>query len=176
MSVRYWVVGALALALAGPAEAGAAFREAGTFGIGGTTTLGALGLSGKYFMSEQRALQFRGTAGFTRIGEVSYGGGSFGVDYLLQKPLLQRESRYDVAWNIGAGVTGSRYGSSSLEDDAFENFNALSVAGLAGLEFGFANVPVDVVAECRSTLYLSGAGFWGLALVNTGFHVRYYFL
>lgn len=132
----------------------------GPFGLGLSGGTQVNGLSGKYYMGGT-ALQ--GTVGIQGLG--NDGGDHIGLtlDYLLEQPDLASTDPVNIAWNFGVG------GALGLGD----NYLGLGVAGIAGLEFNFNPVPIDVVLEYRPTLAVIPD--IDLDLVGFSSHIRWYF-
>jgi len=154
------VLAILALAVSSPAFAGASHRTGGSTGVGlgGGTTGG--GISVKHFLSDKTAVQ--GVAGIADLGGE---GLQLSADYLLEQPVFGSADVVDVAWNVGAGAG---IGLSSSGDDL-----GLGVSGVAGLEFAFVPVPLDLVLEYRPTLALVPGV--GLELIDFTGHLRWFF-
>jgi hypothetical protein len=147
-------------------------RSPGRFGLGiGSGTL-ANGLSAKYFASKQHAFQFH-------LGP--YGGGGFknrwahvdglglGADYLFEMPSIARVGKaFELGWNLGVGLgLGFRE-----RDDELDGF-ALAAAFVAGLEFNFIPVPLDLVLEWRPSILV--VPDVGVDLVDFTAQLRFYF-
>ncbi len=141
-----------ALSASAPVQAAS---PAGPFGIGVGGGLGVSGLSGKYYMGST-ALQ-------GMVGTYAGDGLGVGVDYLLEMPNLTSSEPVDIAWNIGAGGSVG-----TISDTSF-----VAVSGVAGLEFNFNPVPIDLVLEYRPGVALV-PGF-AMDLVNFSGHLRFYF-
>lgn len=146
---------------AGPARAGATHRSAGHTGVGlgGGTTSG--GISVKHFISDSSAVQ--GVVG----GWGGWGNSGLGLsaDYLYEMPPIAETTDLTVGWNLGPGVGVGLY--------APTDSVGLAVNGVAGIEFAFGPVPLDLVLEYRPTLYLvPGVGF---DFINFTGHLRYFF-
>ncbi len=139
------------------AFADAPIRQGGNFGIGLGNGTSATGLSAKYFLSGSQALQ--GTLG------VHLGGDYLGVgaDYLWEMPEFVQSSPANLGWNLGAGA-GLGLGSGIYFGASF----------IAGLEFNFNPVPIDLVLEYRPTVNIISGGDL-IDLVDFSGHVRFYF-
>jgi len=169
------LLGALALALTLTGTAAAEpVRSPGRFGLGiGSATL-SNGLSAKYFLSKQHALQFN-------LGE--FGGGGFdnrwsrfdgiglGVDYLFEMPDIVRAGQaFDLAWNIGVGA-GLGFDDDDGKDDHWHT--GFAVAFIVGLELNFIPAPFDIVIEWRPGLLL--VPDVDFDPVDFTAHIRFYF-
>lgn len=132
-------------------------REAGNFGIGLGGGLGPVGISAKYFMGDQHAIQ-------GMVGTYARGGGlGLGADYLFEGPAIVTGEVAELGWNVGAGP----------QLYLFANTLGLAATGVAGLEVNFQPVPIDVVIEYRPGILIIPVV--GADLVNFSGHVRYYF-
>ncbi|MCC6623261.1 MAG: hypothetical protein IT385_18525 [Deltaproteobacteria bacterium] len=152
------LVGALALVtLIGSSVAAEPIRTPGRFGLGiGSGTL-SNGLSAKYFMSKQDALQFHlgefGGGGFEHRWRRFDDGIGLGVDYLFEMPDIARAGRaFDLAWNVGGGI-GLGFDDDDRDDRDDWDFG-LAVAFVLGLEFNFIPIPIDIVIEWRPGVLL----------------------
>lgn len=121
-------------------------------GLGGG--FGVSGISGKYYTGST-ALQ--GMVGAYR-GE----GLGVGLDYLLEMPDIAAAGPVNIAWNLGVGRTVR------VNDNL-----GVGVSGVAGLEFNFVPVPIDLVLEYRPGLHVIPD--IDLDLVNFSGHLRFYF-
>ncbi len=128
----------LALVLVCPASHAQPPRGGAKFGVGVGGGLGVSGLSGKLWLSDQNALQ--GVVGAWGVGRGDGRGEGLGVsiDYLWEMPVLATTEPMLLAWNLGLG------GSAGATSPAW-----LGVSGVAGLEFNFQPVPLDVTLEYR---------------------------
>lgn len=160
-----------AIGATAPAEA-RDIRTPGHFGLGiGSGTI-ANGLSAKYFMSKQHALQFHlgayGGAGFNNRWKRIDGLG-LGADYLFEMPAIARVGKaFELGWNLGAGVgLGFRD-----RDDKYDGF-AVAVAFVAGLEFNFIPAPFDLVLEWRPSVLVAPS--IGIGVLDFTAQLRFYF-
>jgi hypothetical protein len=150
------------------AQADEGDRRAHGFGIGiGAGTI-ANGLSMKYFMGGsalQGVVGFWGGGGIAeRFRHVEGVAGS--VDYLFEMPSLTRSQYFTVDWAFGLGA--------GFGVQTFQNGSpALAGSGIAGLEFNFTKVPLDLVVEYRPTVGILPHP--GLHLVDFTAHLRFYF-
>ena len=156
------------LTLASAARADEGGRRAGGFGLGlGSGTI-ANGLSMKYFMGGS-ALQ--GVVGVWGGGGVDQrfrhtGGLAVSADYLFEMPTLARSPYFTLDWSFGLGA--------GFGVETFSNGSpGLAGSGVAGLEFNFTRIPLDVVIEYRPTLGILPDVH--LHLIDFTAHVRFYF-
>ncbi len=169
------VVG-LFVALAVPATAAAQAGEGRLdgFGVGLGYGTGITGVSLKTQLGDARAFQaVIGCWGGYRNECYGIGGSA---DLLFNMPIITDEGSVALAWNVGGG------GSIGFRDDGWARHphrdrrgHSMWLAGqfVAGLEFLFPSVPLDLVIEWRPHLYIVPS-IW-LHFENFGFHVRYYF-
>ncbi len=162
MAHRFVVLVALSLAAVEAAHAGDPIRSGGNFGLGLGGGLAVSGLSGKYWLAEAHALQ--GVVGAWGLGRA--GGSSLGVglDYLIEMPTITDTEPVEIGWNLGVGGTLGVGGNGLAWAGA---------SGVAGLEFNFHPVPIDLVLEYRPGVVVVPA--FGAYLVNFSGHIRYYF-
>ncbi len=156
--------------MASECQAARPVRSAGSFGLGLGAGTVANGLSFKYYFGAAGSLQMNvgawgggGSKGrFTR-----FKGGAVSVDYLYEMPVIARSRNvFVLAWNMGVGLGA---GSSGFGDDDA----GLAAAFVAGLEFLFVKVPIDLVIEFRpAILVVPEVGFDPIDFTA---HVRYYF-
>jgi hypothetical protein len=143
-------------------------RRAGGFGIGiGSATI-ANGVSAKYFLGGaalQGVVGFWGGGGIgERFGHID--GLAVGFDYLLEMPSLARSPYFSVDWSFGLGAG---FGVQTFAHQT----PAVAGSGIAGLEFNFTRVPLDLVVEFRPTLAILPDP--KLHLVDFTAHLRVYF-
>lgn len=169
------LIGSLALVMLMASTASAKpIRTPGRFGLGlGSATL-SNGLSAKYFMSKQDALQFNlgefGGHGFEHRWRRFDDGLGLGVDYLFEMPDIVRAGRaFDLAWNVGGGLgLGFDDDDNNNDDDV-----AFALAFVLGLEFNFIPIPIDIVIEWRPGLLLiPDVDFEAIDFTA---HIRFYF-
>jgi hypothetical protein len=142
-------------------------RRASGFGLGlGSATI-ANGLSMKYFLGGSALQGVVGVRGGGGIDERfrHADGVAVGVDYLFEMPSLAASQYFTLDWSfgLGAGFGVSTAGGSP----------SLAGSGVAGLEFNFTRVPLDVVVEYRPTVGILSDVH--LHLVDFTAHVRFYF-
>lgn len=145
-------------------------RSAGSVGLGLGAGTVANGLSLKYYFGAAGSLQMNVGAwggGGSKGRFKSFKGGAVSVDYLYEMPVIVRSRNvFVLAWNMGLGLGAGSAGFG--DDDA-----GLAAAFVAGLEFLFVKVPIDLVIEFRpAILVVPEVGF---DLVDFTAQVRYYF-
>jgi hypothetical protein len=145
-----------------------AARRAQGFGVGiGAGTI-ANGLSLKYYLGGASLQGVVGTFGGGNVGDrfTRFNGIAGSLDYLFEMPSLARSQYFTVDWSFGLG--------GGFGVQTFSNGSpALAGSGIAGLEFNFTKVPLDLVIEYRPSV-----GFlpdFGLNLVNFTAQLRIYF-
>lgn len=158
---------ALAVA-ASPAVARADGRRSSGFGLGlGTGTI-ANGVSLKGYMGGTALQGVIGVWGGGGIGR-RFGhadGVAVSVDYLFEMPSFAASQYFTLDWSFGLGA--------GFGVETFSNGSPrLAGSGVAGLEFNFTRIPLDVVVEYRPTLVLLRDV--GLHLIDFTAHVRFYF-
>jgi hypothetical protein len=156
------------------ASAANSVRRAGNSGLGLTGGSFVSGLSVKYFLSDDMAIQ--GALG----GGWRFGGVGLSGALLWEMPTLVEEDDFDLAWNVGPGAAFWTYGYDGYPYDYGLNYVALTA--VLGLELDLNDVPLDVVLEWRPGIYIVsvGSGVYadsgaGLYLGAVGGSVRYYF-
>lgn len=170
---RTILLGGLAFALASPPALAApdSIRTPGKFGLGlggGTLTSG---LSAKYWVAYDHALQFNlgiyGGGGARHRFE-RFGGFAFSADYLFEMPDIVTAGRaFVLGWNLGAGLgVGVRH-------PDFDHRVYVAGAFIAGLEFRFIPVPIDIVLEYRPALLIVPE--LALKVIDFTAHIRVYF-
>ena len=140
------------------------------FGLGIGSGTGATGISGK-LMAGPGA--FQGVAGFWGHGSNGPGPGQYrsidgvalSLDYLYEMPSLAHTQYFNLDWSfgLGGGVGVSTSGGSP----------GVAVAGIAGLEFNFTKVPLDLTIEYRPAVGLLPDV--GIGLVGFTAHLRIWF-
>jgi len=164
------VVGAAAVLAPSRAHAWGTPRQG--FGIGIGSGTGATGVSGK-LMAGPGA--FQGVVGFwghggdpNRPGTGQYGsidGVALSLDYLFEMPSLATTQYFNLDWNFGFG---GGFGVSTSGGTP-----GVAVAGVAGLEFNFTKVPLDLTLEYRPAVgLLPGVG---IGLIGFTAHLRVWF-
>jgi len=154
-----------------PARAHAFGTARQGFGIGIGSGTGATGVSGK-LMAGPGA--FQGVVGFWGHGDSNgpgpaqyshLDGVALSLDYLFEMPSLAQTQYFNLDWNfgLGGGVGVSTNGGSP----------GVAVAGIAGLEFNFTKVPIDLTVEYRPAIgLLPGVG---IGLIGFTAHLRIWF-
>jgi hypothetical protein len=164
----------LLFVLAGNADArnrrggGSRYVANGTFGLG--LELGSpFGLNGKYFLTDDGALNF-GVG-----GDGYYRGGRDGLhlylDYLWHPVSLVNASEFQLPLYIGLG--GRLW---SFNEDRYNDAFAFGIRIPVGIAFDFNNVPIDIFIQLTPTLdfyrgYRDNAGFW----FDFSVGIRYWF-
>lgn len=151
------------------------FEANKTFGLGlmfGDPT----GLSGKYFLSSDTALDFGiGGAGWAHR---YYGTGlQVHVDHLWHPISLASAEPFELPLYFGIGGRLLTFDYDERPDRRYDNVTALGVRVPVGLAFDFNNVPLDIFAELAIIVdffvndYYHRAGIDG----NGAIGIRYYF-
>lgn len=162
-----WILLCLLVAAlpAPPAAAQEASPPAHKYGLGiGSATI-VNGLDGKVWFGAT-ALQavvgvWGGGGARERFGH--FHGLGVGVDYLFEMPPLARAPYFVVAWSFGPGAGFAVQTVSGGKP-------ALAVSGVAGLEFRFTTIPLELAIEYRPTVGLLPDV--GIALVDFTGHLR----
>ncbi len=155
----------IALSAAPAAADNAPIHTAGRIGIGiGSGTI-ANGLSGKYYTGSKFAFQANvGTVGGSGGDRFSDNGGiAVSLDGLIENGPLVTTEHFTIDWSYGLGA------GLGLRNDV----SAIAVSAIAGLEFNFKPLPVDLVLEYRPHLLVNPDV--ELELVDFTGHLRYYF-
>lgn len=153
------------LAASADAQAFGAARKGIGIGIGSGTIANGLSLKP---MAGPGALQivvglWGGGGSKDRFGHP--GGIAGSVDYLFEMPTLARSDYFTVDWSFGLG--------GGLGVPNFDTRLAVAGAGIAGLEFNFTRIPLDVTIEYRPTLRIVPDP--KLGLIDFTAHVRLWF-
>lgn len=145
---------------------GRSFESNKTFGLG--LMLGApTGLSGKYYLSSDNALDFG--VGFIRYYR-ERDGLHLHLDYLWHPVSLVSAAAFEMPLYVGVG--GRLFDFDDNNDDAF----AVGVRAPIGIAFDFNNAPLDVFFELAFVLdFFSGYSDRVGADVNGAIGVRFYF-
>ncbi|MEZ4362502.1 MAG: hypothetical protein R3B48_20090 [Kofleriaceae bacterium] len=147
-------------------RAGKAFEANKTFGLG--LMLGApSGLSGKYFLSSDNALDFG-------VGAIGYYRGRSGLhlhmDYLWHPVSLASAPAFELPLYFGIG--GRVFDFDDGNDDAF----AIGVRGPLGISFDLTEAPLDIFFELAVVVdFFAGYRDSVGADFNGAFGIRYYF-
>lgn len=170
------VVAAFILMLAAPAMAQeVGDGRPGGFGIGlGQGTL----VSGISLKQHQGPTALQGVVGCMSYGYA--GGDCWGIgvsgDFLINMPVLADADVVRVAWNLGGGgAVGVGWGRHwHPQERRYYSSGTAHLAGqfVAGLEFIFPDLPLDLVLEWRPTLRI--LPFTGLNFFGGGAHIRFY--
>lgn len=151
---RSLLAAASLLLFSSAASAGTPIRSGGNFGFGIGGGYWYNGLSLKYFMGDNTALQ--GVIGGYGLGHDGYGGLGITGDFLWEMPALTDNEAFELGWNAGLGPSVG----------LGNNYFGLGVHGTLGLEFNFNPIPIDLVLEYKPGLYVVpgvGADFWNFA-------------
>jgi hypothetical protein len=163
------VVAVLAAAALAPSRAHAFGAARQGFGLGIGSGTGATGVSGK-LMAGPGA--FQGVVGFWGHGDKpgpgqysSIDGIALSLDYLYEMPSLAHTQYFSLDWSFGlGGGVGVATGGGTP---------GVAVAGIAGLEFNFTQIPLDLTIEYRPAVgLLPGVG---IGLVGFTAHLRLWF-
>jgi hypothetical protein len=132
------LTGTVALARPRP-NRGRRFEANKTFGLG--LMIGApTGLSGKYFLAPDRAIDFG-------VGAIGYYNGRDGLhlhaDYLWHPVSLVSADAFELPFYVGIGARLFDFGCNGCKD----NVAALGARVPFGIAFDFNNVPIDVFLE-----------------------------
>jgi hypothetical protein len=156
-----------------PSLAHAFGTERQGFGLGIGSGTGATGVSGKLMVGSAGA--FQGVVGFWGHSGDSSGPGpgqyrsidgvALSLDYLFEMPSLATTQYFNLDWNFGfgGGIGVATSGGTP----------GVAVAGVAGLEFNFTKVPIDLTVE-----YRPGVGLLpdvGIGLIGFTAHLRVWF-
>ena len=163
---------ALLVAAAPRAQAATArIPDSDKFGLG--VGIGALsyGLSGKYYISPDQAIQ--ANLGTYVTGDRGRFGNflALGADYLFEFDTGIEESDISLSWYLGPGLGAAFSG---------EGYWGVDANLCVGAAFLFHELPLDFALEYRPGLRLQSPGLFGAGrLVYTftslGLHLRYYF-
>jgi hypothetical protein len=151
MKIRSALLGLLlVMVVAGTADArrsrrmgGERYVANGTFGLG--LELGApFGLNGKYFLSDDRALNFGIGAIYDRY-YYDHDGLHLYLDYLFHPFSLTNQPSFQLPFFVGVGARIWDFNGSNriVNDDGF----ALGVRVPVGLAFDFNNTPIDIFVQ-----------------------------
>jgi hypothetical protein len=154
-----------------PARAHAWGHSREGFGLGIGSGTGATGISGKLMVAPGA---FQGVVGFWGHGDSngpgpgqysSIDGIALSLDYLFEMPALATTQYFDLDWNfgLGGGIGIATSGGTP----------GVAVAGVAGLEFNFTKIPLDLTVEYRPAVgLLPGVG---IGLIGFTAHLRVWF-
>lgn len=151
--------------LVGPVGSVAAETEKGVLGLG--LIIGEpVGVCGKFYLGDDRAVDFAAGAAFLRRGYQIHG------DYLFHPVLLQNTEAFALPLYAGAGLRLLR----ADDGDQVSAHTRIGLRGVVGLQFDFHKVPIDVFVEAALVAdyrTIENDNF-GLDF-NGGAGVRYYF-
>lgn len=139
-----------------------AFAQPGRLGLGlGGSSL-VSGLSAKYYLSSNTAVQ-------AAVGAWAGYGLLVGIDGIVEMPQLWTNGTLSINWNVGGGATVGTY--------KYNSYGGLvgGVSGIVGLGFQLEPIPLEFVTEFRPTFLIGwyeGAFplYWG-----GGGAIRYFF-
>lgn len=154
-----------ALGLSSPAaHAGAPAGKVFGLGIGGG--LAVTGLSGKYMLRDDAALQ--GVVGVLHAGRDD-DSLAVSVDFLYEMPDLFTEDGVALAWNAGFGALVGVY------ENEFGDGGGVKagISGVVGLELVIDPVPLDLVLEYRPHVILVPST--DIELIEFTAHIRFWF-
>jgi hypothetical protein len=166
------IIAALVGAVAAPSTAKAWTYPRDGFGLGIGSGTGATGVSGKTMVASGGAIQgvlgWWGHTDSNGPGPGQYGhidGIALSLDYLFEMPPIATTPYFHLDWNfgLGGGVGVPTSGGTP----------GVAVAGIAGLEFDFTKIPLDVTIEYRPAVgLLPGVG---IGLIGFTAHIRVWF-
>jgi hypothetical protein len=142
----------------------------GTFGLG-LELGGPTGLNGKYFLSDDGALDFGiGADGYAYRYRGREGLNIY-LDYLWHPVALASNETFQLPLYIGLG--GRIW---SFDEDRYRDGFAFGIRVPIGIAFDFNNVPLDIFIQVTPTLdfyrdYYDNAGFW----FDFSVGIRYWF-
>jgi hypothetical protein len=149
---------------------GQRYSANGTFGLG-LELGGPTGLNGKYFLSDDGALNFG-------LGANGYGRSRDGIhlylDYLWHPISLANPPEFQLPLYVGLG--GRLWDFDDGDNDAFDEGTAFGLRIPVGIAFDFNNVPLDIFVQVTPTLdfysgYRDDVGFW----FDFSVGIRYWF-
>ena len=140
-------------------SAGTRYVSNGTFGLG-LELGGPTGLNGKYFLSDDGALNFGiGAEGYAYRYRGRNGLNLY-LDYLWHPVSLVDADAFQLPFYIGLG--GRIW---SFDEDRYGDGFAFGIRVPIGIAFDFNNVPLDIFIQVTPTLdfyrdYYDSVGFW----------------
>lgn len=164
------VVACFALLVAAPGTATAQESRPGSFGIGLGQGTGVAGISGKLHSGD---ISFQGVLG-NWWGGWAHGrhrhraGIGFSFDVLFNMPVFHDADIVHLAWNLGGGAAIGMHPRWTYQSRIHAQF-------VAGLEFLFPDVPLDIVLEWRPNIRLVPSHWFGFGFTSAGAHIRFYF-
>ena len=158
--ITAWLIGTAMAAT--PPRAG----QAGHIGLGLGTGTNVSGFSVKWLPANDHAFQVLAGVrswGGRYGGPYGYGALAAELDYLYIMPDIADTDPVLIRWDLGFG------GSIVAESNPF-----FSVQGIAGIEFDFVDVPIDLSLEYRPSIgiFTGGNGYVGFDPFGIGAHVR----
>jgi hypothetical protein len=148
---------------------GSRYVANGTFGLG-LELGGPTGLNGKYFLSDDGALNFGlGADGYAyRYGDRD--GLHLYFDYLWHPLSLANPPEFQLPFYVGIGARLWNF------DEGNDDGTAFGIRIPLGVAFDFNNVPLDIFVQLTPTLdfyqgYRRNAGFW----FDFSVGIRYWF-
>lgn len=163
------LVAAFAMVVAAPAAAQAQDSRPGGFGLGLGQATGVSGISGKIHTGD---IALQGVVGnwwggwgrrYHYDGPRRRNGLGLSFDILANMETFHDADVVQLAWNLGGGAAVG------VHPDWDPRVRGQFVAGL---EFIFPEVPLDLVIEYRPHLQLTPG--WGFHLFGAGAHIRFY--
>jgi hypothetical protein len=153
------------LAMAPPAHALGTARQGVGIGLGMATVANGVSLKVMAGPGALQAVAGLWGGGGSRRRFSRAAGLAFGADYLFEMPSLARTEFFTLDWSFGLGA--------GMGVRSFSEKFALAGSGVAGLEFNFTAVPLDVTIEYRPTLQILSDV--DLELIDFTAHVRLWF-
>ncbi|MDB4963270.1 MAG: hypothetical protein JWP01_3269 [Myxococcales bacterium] len=154
-------------------QRGKTFEANKTFGLG--LELGApTGLTGKYFLSQDRALQFGlGTIYHWRDRD----GLNIYLDYLFHPLSLTSNATFELPLYFGFGGRIWDVDDYRFRDDRFNDVLGIGLRVPVGIAFDFNNVPLDIFIQLAFVLdfYTGDYDRNVYGDVNGSFGIRYWF-
>jgi hypothetical protein len=151
---------------------GRSFESNKTFGLG--LELGApTGITGKYFLSADRALDF-GLGAIYSYGDRSglhiYG------DYLFHPVSLASTGAFELPFYIGIGGRFWSFEDRDTRDGIIDSASAIGLRVPIGVSFDFNNVPLDIFVQVVPVLdFFSGYRRSVYLDVDASIGIRYWF-
>lgn len=146
----------------------------GTFGLG--LELGApFGLNGKYFLSDDRALNFGVGAIYDRYYYDDHDGLHLYLDYLFHPFSLTNQPAFQLPFFVGVG--GRVWNFNGRNNIPNDDGTALGVRVPVGLAFDFNNTPLDIFVQLTFVVDLFVGGYRDTfgPHIEGSFGIRYWF-
>ena len=156
----------LAVARAGPTVI---MEEPGRIGVGLGATPAGTGLSAKYALTRNIALQANLLGSRTETDQGLASGTTLGADLLLSMPPIADLGVGMLGWDVGAGLA---LGTGRNPAEGARGYG-LGMSGIAGLTLDFRKVPIDVSLEARPSFGLPPDFDWDVLGMSS--HVRWWF-